>query len=143
MIKIHKEYLAGVIDSDGSISICKRHKKRRLPNYTVMICLTWLKDSKSKKFMRELVEQFGGSYCQVTNHSGFNTNSQYLRYTAASSAANKILKFVKSSLRLKRQKCLNALELQKIIKPGKNRSKLISNKLERLYRKNLNDKNSR
>lgn len=55
-------YLAGVIDSDGSLTISMLHKSRPNPVVRAIFQLTWVKTEETVKFIEELVSHYGGSF---------------------------------------------------------------------------------
>jgi len=77
---ISPQYLAGVLDSDGSITITKRHSKRLNPNYAAMIQITWLYNENSLKVFEQIKNKYGGSYFIGKSHSGFNNPKTIIKY---------------------------------------------------------------
>jgi hypothetical protein len=141
------KYLAGVLDSDGSFSICKRHVIRTSANYVSQISLSWKKEELTENFMKRLVHQFGGSYADISSHqkSRFPNASPTIKYCATGKVAYKICQDVYPYLELKQKQAKNLMNLCELIKPGKNRPQELTDKLEDLYfyNKSLNSKNGR
>lgn len=148
---INKAYLAGVIDSDGSISICKRHVKRKNPNYTIMIQLSWAVSENTKWFMKDLVNQYGGSVCETNHKNRFKNAKPVYRYCVSGQKAIELLNDIQPFLVLKTIQAGNAINAQHIIdywmndKWAKSRPPEVSDQLEALYQlnKSLNSKNGR
>lgn len=135
-------YLAGVMDSDGSFSISKRHLNRSNPNYTVMLQISWNYSKAAHAYFSFLKREFGGSYCIGPHHkSGYANASLTIRYSATGKAAERILLYIRKSLVLKNKQAIACLKLIEIIRKqkeykGKPRPKTVSIKLEKLYIKN-------
>lgn len=142
---ISPQYLAGVIDSDGSISITKRHVNRPNPHYSVMIQLGWIYKEETEEFMKALVNKFGGSYKVIEPTVKSFTKKQSVKYCAFGDAAENILKEIKPFLILKSKQADNALELRCVVRSysGQRRPDDCGSKLEQLWKSNavLNDKN--
>lgn len=139
------EYLAGVMDSNGSFSITKRHISRKNPNYIGMIQITWTHTKVSEAFMQELKNIYGGSYF-IGKCGTFKNSKPIVKYCAVGAAAETLTRSVIDFLILKKEQANNVLKLREITKSrqlGKVRSLENSEKLERLYllNKQLNYKN--
>lgn len=149
VINISPAYLAGVIDSDGSITISRRHTNRPNINYCVIIQLTWTISTDTEKLMNYLVHKYGSSYFKekiVSQSHRFKRSKPIIKYCAVSKAAEKILLDIYEHLFLKKKQALLALEMrhnQKIYK--KNRPLKISQLYEKIYllNKSLNSKNKK
>lgn len=144
-MNISPQYLAGVIDSDGSISITKRHLKRPKPNYSVMIQIGWVFKPESENFMKMMVQKYGGSYSLIEPRGTTYSKRKHIKYCAYASNAILILNDIKDYLLLKKGQANNALNVQSIIDSysGQPRSDEKGEQLEELYKNNLilNDKN--
>jgi hypothetical protein len=146
-MSINYAYLAGVLDSDGSFSIAKRHVNRPLKNYTAMIQLSWKKSDISIDFMNQLVHQYGGSWaaCKSTNKlRSFPATADYLKYSSTGVATEKIIRDVLPFLILKKKQALNLLKLRELTASYVgHRPNEISAEMEILYyfNKSLNNKN--
>lgn len=145
MYKVNPAYLAGVMDSDGSITITKRHIKRPNPNYTVMIQLTWICNNKTEDFMKSMVSDFGGSYF-IGIASSSLCKAKIIKYCATGNAARKILEYCLKYLVLKKEQaenCFILFNMTSITKPGERRSLDLNQKMEALflYNKSINSKN--
>lgn len=145
---IDPRYLAGVLDSDGSFTITKRHETRVKVNYTCMIQLTWTENNLTHGFFLDLVEQFGGSYFVgfPSGKTQFPNSKRIIKYCAVGQAANKIANFVVEHLILKKEQARNLLDVSSIVKgpkSGRYRTPQASLQLEKLYiyNKSLNSKN--
>lgn len=142
---INSAYLTGVIDSDGSLSITKRHINRPNPNYTCMFALTWSKTSTSIKFMQALVNTYGGSFAEC-KRVGYKNGRPIIKYCATGKAVDKILEACSEHLILKRQQANNLISLRKLVHPcghRRRRAPEISEQMEMLYveNKRINSKN--
>lgn len=144
---IDPRYLAGVIDSDGSISVIKKYYvSRPTTNYSASIQLTWVETPTVKEFMQQLVNQYGGSYFGgfPSGIANFPNSRKILKYCATGVAAELLINDIKDFLVLKKIQALNLLELRRLTKnQKKNRPLEITEKLENMYtlNKSLNTKN--
>lgn len=137
MINLSEHYLAGVLDSDGSLSITKRHLKRPNPNYTVMIQITWLYSKASEDYFRNLKHWYGGSFFIGRSHSGFANPKPIIKYCATGKSAERILISCRNKLNLKEEQLKNLLQCVKLNNDSKkNRPIATSKKLEKLYKQN-------
>lgn len=114
--KFFAAYLAGVIDSDGSLSISINHRIRKTPNYTALFQLTWTKTTLSLDFMDRLVRTYGGSYCFVTpSNSQYKNSRNCIKYVLTGDKLKTLLEEVYPFLVLKRRQAKNILWLRKTI----------------------------
>lgn len=146
MERINTAYLAGVLDSDGSFSITKRHIKRSKPNYVAMVQLSWKDSELTRSFMEKLVKEFGGSFasCKSTNTiASFPMTKAYLKYSATGVAAEKIVDAVLPFLCLKNVQAQNLKKLRSIVIRSPYRTDEVSEQLDFLHKfnKSLNTKN--
>lgn len=150
MNELHPAYIAGVLDSDGSLSICIRHKIRKVPNYSAMFQLTWTFSEKSEKVMNTLKEKYGGSvYLNKLRTDVFKNSKQTMRYFLVAQELKPFILDILPYVQLKKEQCLNVLELLNSSyfgKYGNGRPKLkeLCDFHHSLYLKNkeLNTKNS-
>lgn len=145
-MNISPQYLAGVIDSDGSICITKRGlKDRPNPNYSVMIQIGWVYKDTTEAFMKQMKIDFGGSYSIVKPSKNSFSKRNHIKYCAYGTTADKILEKIKPFLILKGQQADNAIELRNIVKSHKGayRPKKNSEAMDLLWKNNaiINDKN--
>lgn len=140
---VNPAYLAGVLDSDGSFTITKRHMCRTSCNYTAMIQLTWVNTPSSLSFMEELVSACGGSFYRGKSHSGFDKKSPIVKYCATGKAALLICEAVRPHIKLKSAQVQNLIDLINKNKLGRDRPAETTRELELLYQNNrqLNSKN--
>lgn len=118
-MKKHPAYIAGVIDSDGSLSLAKRHINRVNPTYQGIFQLTWLKNNESIKFCEYLVNTYGGSYYTGKSHSGFKNPKPICKYMLTGKKLVPFLKAVKPYLLLKKEQAEIILEYRRTaVKPG-------------------------
>lgn len=66
-------YAAGMLDSDGSITLHKNHASRKNPHYKVTVQLTWSKTELTTKAMEEFIVHFGGKLYDVKRNLGYAT----------------------------------------------------------------------
>ena len=128
-------YLAGVIDSDGSISIQKAYKNRKNPNYRVNIQISWNYSKSAKQYFEFLTNTYGGSYFIAPHHqNSFKPGALTIKYSCTGSAAKKLLISIRRELVLKCEQAENCLECLTI----KNKRPVnYFSKLEKLYLKNI------
>jgi hypothetical protein len=145
MNELNPAYLAGIIDSDGSMSVARRNPNRVHPSFVAMVQLNWKSTELSKTFLDILVAEYGGSYCacKSTNKKSKITTSDYYSYCATGKAARKIASAVLPYLFLKKQQAENLLRLCDIVKMGPGRKPEVTTELQFLYdlNKSLNTKN--
>jgi len=145
--KFSPEYLAGVLDSDGSFSITIRHKTRKNPNFTCMIQITWSLTDKAQEFMEHLVQTYGGSYhINTTKYATNYPNSKtVIKYCAVAHAVDRILLDVAPYVWLKKHQVTNLLAVRKLASHyPRPRPEGLTNHYLALYEANkiLNSKNS-
>lgn len=141
------EYLAGVIDSDGALSIGIRQKDRKNPHFEIMVQLSWSQTSRSKAVMDHLVNTYGGSYFNgVPSNQRYANGRPIYKYCAVGAAAQKIVEDILPHLQLKTRQARNLLRLRKIkaaytgVRPRPEKVSKVLYRLERLN-KTFNTKN--
>jgi len=112
------EYIAGIWDSDGSISISKS-KNHGFPSYRISCQLTWLKFDHSEKVINEIKERFGGS---IFEESREKTNfgkykNKYIAFKSDTLNAKSLLEAIEPYLVLKKEQAKTSLKLQNLKKP--------------------------
>ena len=133
------QHIAGVIDSDGSITISRRNFKRKRPTYTVLIQLTWILTKPTKNYIENLVRYFGGSYfiSEKIYPGRFKNAKPIIKYCATGEAAQKLLLAISPNLWLKQQQAQNALTLLAYKKLDfRTRTQQDWDKFEYLYKSN-------
>ena len=143
-------YLAGVIDSDGSISVLKRHQKRTTPTFTVTLQLTWKKTKNSEFFLKFLKAKYGGTiFVQKYRVTSYGKISTTLKYSCTARKVEVLLKDIEPYIFLKTKQIKLALELLKTTKfgvygNGRPKPKRLFKKHENICNKVrlLNNKNS-
>ena len=147
-MQLHPAYLAGIVDSDGSLSITRQHwKKRPNPVYVGLFQLTWIANNQTENVLKELVSKYGGTYSRYTNNKDkFNNAKPYFKYGLQNKKLIPFLNDVLPFLKLKTRQARNILRLQLILnKPGvrgiSEQQTRIKNKLY-LLNKDLNYKNT-
>lgn len=110
MEEISLDYLAGLIDADGCISISKMKASslRRAinPAYAAMLCVA----NTNSKLLHDLQEQFGGSIVK----DGRGTCARWIVHTLK---ACYLLELLLPRLRVKRRQAFLCLELHSGIRP--------------------------
>ena len=118
-------YLAGVIDSDGSIGISRRTEKTNTHGYSYREALqiTWKRSDGAIDFLSKLKSIYGGSLGFYTG--GFNNKTQTVRYSTDGKGTEKIVKDILPYLKLKRKQAELVLEMRglKRVKYGNNNHK--------------------
>lgn len=150
IIKLHPAYLAGVLDSDGSLSIVIRHKNRPTPNFTACFSLTWTLTKKCERVMKILKKQYGGSiHIQKRNKNSFKNNKPTLKYFIVSRQLKPFVLDILPYVQLKKEQCKTILKLLNSsyfgqYGHGRPKPKKLQNFHYNLYLKNksLNTKNS-
>lgn len=110
------------MDSDGSISIVRRHPDRENPTYSVLIQITWIANNKTLALFNKIVECYGGSIsrCLKSSNSNFDSwNTDVLKYAISTKKSEKFLNDILPFLQLKREQCRLALRLIKTTQFGK------------------------
>lgn len=111
---INPAYLAGVVDSDGSLSICIQHKNRPNVVYSALFQLTWSINDRTITFFNKLIEQYGGSYSVSTPSSknSYPNTKQVIHYSLSSAKIVPFIKDILPHLQLKRKQAINILRLR-------------------------------
>lgn len=144
-------YLAGVTDSDGSFSICKKNffGKSKNPEYSARFQLSWSNNDKTKKVLDKIVQIYGGKYslCTPSSIKNYPNTKDVLHYSLGGPGIVKFVKDIFPFLLLKRRQALNIIRLRKFISNKWHKSNPQPQKLlefkEKLYifNKSLNTKN--
>lgn len=105
-------YAAGMIDSDGSITLHKNHSSRKNPHYKVTIQLTWSKTELTTETMKEFIRHFGGKLYEVKRNLGYATKvkvmNKWLLYKTEDTLL--FLQRIYPYLRLKREQARLSIE---------------------------------
>lgn len=114
-----KSYLAGVLDSDGSISIIKKHIYRTTPYYGILVQITWTKKRETHNVFKKLVKIYGGTFhkCKISNNT-FKNSKPVLKYGISGKKCQALLEDVHPFLQLKKQQAILAIKMQNTIKYG-------------------------
>lgn len=144
---IHPAYIAGVLDSDGSLTITKRNLTRSKPSYCCMFQLSWTETENTLYFMEYLKKYYGGSYHRNDKKykADYKNSKPIYKYCLTDIGLEKLLLEIKEFLVLKIKQADNIIEARSIIEHTKCRKDSISRRLEELYvyNKTLNSKNKR
>lgn len=142
-MKLLAAYIAGVIDSDGSLTIYRQHRNRKASTYTPTFQLQWTKTTKSKKVLDSLVKQYGGSFCEPVRRSGFSNSKPTYKYCLTSMKLRQLLLDVIPHLALKRKQAINLLRLIELnaqqFGSGRAKSKALIRRQESLRKKTLKE----
>lgn len=141
---INKAYLAGVIDSDGSITITKRNVKRPNPSYQGILQLTWTHNKKTREFIENLVSVYGGSFfIGDSAKNRFKNGKPIIKYMITTNNLTPLLADIYPFLVLKRKQAINAMRLDKLniycrsCGHGRPKPQKIKDIQERIYLNNL------
>lgn len=115
---INPAYLAGIIDSDGSISITKRNISRENPSYCVMFQLTWKLTDETERFMKDLTTQYGGSFSEVNASSvgRFKNPSRIIKCCITDNNVEQLLLDTLPFLMLKKKQAVKGLRVREVIR---------------------------
>ena len=109
-----KAYLAGVIDSDGSIGIYKTKTKiSRGYQYLIKLQITWKKEPESLRFFEEIKAHYGGSVMQLTvRPTNFLKKESFVyKYSAESRQTYNILIDIYPHMRIKKARAGCIMEM--------------------------------
>jgi len=116
-MKVTPQYLAGVVDSDGSISIVRRLRQTtsRGYQYREVIQITWVDTPESRAVFSALKLEYGGSIFSVSKRADRFANAKpTIKYSAEAKAVERILNDITPYLILKKQQALATLEMRKL-----------------------------
>ncbi len=148
MNKIHPAYVAGVLDSDGSLSVVIRHKNRPNPTYQACFQLTWKKTKESIKFFEYLKKRYGGSYHEnKPRKDRFKNASPTIKYFLTGIKIKNFLEDIQDYVILKKKQVKLVLKLRNNLWQGglgRRKPKELCNLHHKIYldMKKLNTKNS-
>ena len=112
------EYIAGMIDSDGSISIIKRTRQTttRGYQYRELVQVTWAYSPLAEAVFLHLKERYGGSVFKTVKRANDYTitDRPIVKYTAEAKAAQRLLEEIQPYLVLKQWQADNALAMRKL-----------------------------
>lgn len=137
-MNINPAYLAGVIDSDGSFSISRLHKKRRNVSYSPSFQLTWSNTLLTREFFEQLKIQYGGSYFvgMPSSKNSFPNAKQIIKYCLVCRQIRKLIVDVLPFLILKRRQARTLLRLLNNTYKGRCKPERLSKFQEILWKKN-------
>lgn len=109
-------YLAGVIDSDGSISISRKKRTDfdRGYSYIVRIQIGLKRTKDSENMLNIIKENYGGNIFSSFRKTIFSDNIEVVKYNASSKTAENMLNRIVEHLIVKKQQALYALELRSL-----------------------------
>lgn len=113
------QYIAGLIDSDGSISIVRRSCKNtsRGYNHREMVQITWKHSIIAEQVFNELKNMFGGSVFVHERKSGFATrHTTLVKYTVEGKGAEAMMIAILPYLTIKQQQASYLLQMRGIKK---------------------------
>jgi hypothetical protein len=102
-------YLAGLIDSDGCITICMSCNPSGNKSYSLVIKIT----NTNRHLMKWLVRNFGGSYTQNCAHNGFKLKSIVFDWRCPAPNQEALLLGILPHLIIKKDKALIGLEFRR------------------------------
>ena len=106
-------YVAGVADSDGSMSLIRRTAQttRNRYHYRPNFQLMWLNKPSALKVMQDIQKLYGGYIYEVTRKTGYKTDQvSYLKLMIEGQRMYKFLSDISPYLQLKREQALLLLE---------------------------------
>ena len=112
-ISLDLRYIAGVIDSDGSICISK-YDNHGYVSYRPMVQLTWKNIKECRDVIESLKEVYGGCVFIEKSKRKLGGNNTYLAYKVDTRKAEKLLDDIKSSLWIKKEQAVYAIRVQQI-----------------------------
>ncbi|NIU00682.1 MAG: hypothetical protein GWN01_07015 [Nitrosopumilaceae archaeon] len=115
-MKISSQYLAGVLDSDGSLSINRTLNHGKTRQYRPVFQLTWKYIDETMKIMEYLKEKYGGSVFIEKSKKKLNMNGHYLAYKLDSKGLKQLLKEIRPYLLIKYKQCDLLIELLNTLK---------------------------
>ena len=142
LIAFDPRYVAGVIDSDGSISINKRIQKGKYKQHTVIIQITWLDIPECRNIFYSLKQKYGGAIYDVTGKGNRLSKSKLIRYSLESKSTIAFLEDVSPYLIIKKEQAKIAMKLAKFKKKrgfrGRGKSHTKEDwKVEEKYHRNM------
>lgn len=108
-------YLAGVLDSDGSISIIKRKKQSTIHgfHYRAIFQLSWTKTPISEQILTALQKNYGGQVNEVKNRwNNFPNTKNTLKYSIEGLKLERLLTDIAPFVKLKKEQVVLALKLR-------------------------------
>ncbi len=113
---IESAYLAGVLDSDGSISIVRRKNSSTVNGffYRVIFQLTWVETPDTVKIMKYLVNQYKGSFHKINKRTNgrFKNPSDIIKYSTEGKGLDKLLNDVLPFVLLKKEQVSLAIRIR-------------------------------
>lgn len=143
--------MAGIIDSDGSISLSKVNKKRKNPSYFTLIQLTWIANDKNLAVLEKIKTEFGGNVYKIARKpTSFNSKYKHTyKWMINNHNAIPFLERVKPFLLLKKEQAQICIDFHNEIQKNKysRTNKIPKEEFERRDKiheqmKSLNSKNS-
>ena len=112
-------YLAGVIDSDGSISIIKRLRQSttRGYHYRELVQISWKREAGTERLANEIKDRYGGGV-YITANGGFNGDTPIIKYGCEGKIAERLLKDIIPFMQLKKPQAELALRMRSLKSSG-------------------------
>jgi hypothetical protein len=112
------QYLAGVMDSDGYITIYRHSRpdvhrgagRSHGHDYRVQVGISWKKSQTTEALLRAIQTVYGGSVFVSVNHTGFVPRAENIVWTCGSRKAVKFLQDIDEYLVLKQEQALVCIE---------------------------------
>jgi len=109
-------YLAGVLDSDGSISIVRRKKQKTINgfHYRAVFQLSWIKKDLTMEVLSELVVKYGGNLNEIESRwkGQFQSHNSVLKYSLEGHGLDRFLSDVLPYVKLKREQVFLAIMMR-------------------------------
>lgn len=106
-------YIAGMLDSDGSLSISKLHATRKTPNYRVIFQVQWKLSAASESVLLSLKKTYGGAICYPKIQKTSLGKSQTVKYCLTGKKLDKLLKDIEPYVLLKYEQVKLAQKLRR------------------------------
>lgn len=107
---MNKAYLAGVVDSDGSISINKQNNINKKNGYRPLFQLTWRDTPECSVVIKELLKEYGGSI-HKQHGSNLSPNNTFIHYSLTGADLKVFLEDIKPHILIKRKQLNVCYEL--------------------------------
>jgi len=132
MIKIRSEiinpaYLAGLLDSDGSLSVTKLHKNRTTPNYRAIFQIQWKKTKEAETILKQLKKQYNGTICYPKIQETSLSKNPTIKYCCTGFNLDKLLSDIEPFVLLKYEQLKLVQKLRRTSYRRKNKSQVLKN----------------
>ncbi len=136
-VMISKEYIAGVIDSDGSISVCRRRNLStpRGYAYRFVIQIGWKETIESRKVLEDIADKYNGAvYSFKKKANKFGGEITCVKFMCESGRAAAMVEDILPFLRLKHKQGKLLLKIHEVRMKWLNGRKAAHHKPESVWR---------